>query len=123
MTYQLKQSEIAATRTELLAGQGGKCALCRLPVKRACLDHDHGTGAVRGVLCSGCNACLGKLENSYKRYGVQNLFAFCNGLAAYLQQHAFNITGFVHPLHKTDEEKRLARNAKARATRAAKKDL
>jgi len=42
---------------ELLASQGGKCAICRgrPKSKRLAVDHDHGTGAVRGLLCSRCN--------------------------------------------------------------------
>jgi len=41
----------------LLAAQGGRCAICRArpKSKRLAVDHDHGTGAVRGLLCSRCN--------------------------------------------------------------------
>lgn len=47
----------------LLAEQGGCCAICRRPPKRKRLvvDHDHVTGAVRGLLCVGCNIALGHL--------------------------------------------------------------
>ncbi|MGW2938084.1 endonuclease domain-containing protein [Streptomyces sp. NPDC001156] len=37
----------------LIAAQGGTCALCRNRPPTA-VDHDHATGAVRGVLCPGC---------------------------------------------------------------------
>jgi hypothetical protein len=94
--------------------------LCKLPLLKPVLDHDHGTGAVRGVLHNGCNAVLGKIENSYKRYGVRDLAAFLYGAAPYLQAHASNRTGLLHPTHKTEDEKREKRNAKARATRAAR---
>jgi hypothetical protein len=42
---------------ELLRLQGGKCAICRArpTSKRLAVDHDHKTGAVRGLLCSRCN--------------------------------------------------------------------
>jgi len=42
---------------ELLKRQGGKCAICRArpKSKRLAVDHDHGTGEVRGLLCSRCN--------------------------------------------------------------------
>lgn len=42
---------------ELLALQDGKCAICRArPRKtRLAVDHDHKTGAVRGLVCSNCN--------------------------------------------------------------------
>lgn len=41
----------------LLALQDGKCAICRArpKSKRLAVDHDHKTGAVRGLLCSRCN--------------------------------------------------------------------
>lgn len=41
----------------LLAAQGGRCAICRArpKSKRLAVDHDHKTGAVRGLLCSRCN--------------------------------------------------------------------
>jgi hypothetical protein len=43
--------------TELLAAQGGRCAICRAKPKskRLAVDHDHKSGAVRGLLCSRCN--------------------------------------------------------------------
>jgi len=47
----------AADYDALLAGQGGRCAICRgaPKSKRLAVDHDHGSGAVRGLLCSRCN--------------------------------------------------------------------
>lgn len=41
----------------LLKAQGGKCAICRVrpKTKRLAVDHDHQSGAVRGLLCSRCN--------------------------------------------------------------------
>lgn len=64
---------------------------------------------------------LGKIENNYKRYGVVNLSAFLQGTAAYLQRHTTNHTGYLHPTHKDDDERRELRNKRARAARAAKR--
>lgn len=64
---------------------------------------------------------LGKVENNAPRFGVYDLAAFGHGLAQYLQKHATNITGMTHPTHKTEDEKRVARNTKARKTRATAK--
>jgi hypothetical protein len=59
---------------ELLAKQGGKCAICKLNTpgslsndgknKDWSLDHDHVTGKVRGFLCNGCNRGIGFLKDS-----------------------------------------------------------
>lgn len=116
----LKTTEVAKCRTELLASQGARCALCKLPcsAEQSVLDHDHSTGAIRATLHRSCNALLGKVENNYKRYGVPNLAAFCNGLASYLQTHTTNRTGLFHPTHRTEDEKRIRRNKAARARRA-----
>jgi len=47
---------------ELLADQGGGCAICGEPPADGVslhVDHDHDTGAVRGLLCMRCNNALG----------------------------------------------------------------
>src|SRR6266566_6647193 len=57
----------------LLASQNGKCAIClkdfswvkrqnNNPVRNLCVDHDHTTGSIRGLLCLKCNGLLGRLE-------------------------------------------------------------
>ncbi len=46
----------------LVDGQGGLCAICREREAQH-VDHDHMTGAVRGVLCFPCNAALGQLKD------------------------------------------------------------
>lgn len=59
----------------LLNSQDGKCAICLEEIKdtsvgkddtrrRACLDHDHQTGKVRGLLCAKCNKAIGLLRDS-----------------------------------------------------------
>ena len=57
---------------ELKRGQEGICAICRKPetfiVKGKaidlCVDHDHTTGLVRGLLCMSCNQGLGYFKDS-----------------------------------------------------------
>lgn len=48
--------------------QGGVCSICRLPQSDSrkttlCVDHNHQTGEVRGLLCSDCNVAIGLLKD------------------------------------------------------------
>jgi len=46
----------------MLAEQGGGCAVDKTHKMRGSnwhIDHDHRTGAVRGILCGNCNKALG----------------------------------------------------------------
>ena len=47
---------------EILAAQNGRCAICCAPAPERLasmhLDHDHGTGQIRGFLCLDCNQGL-----------------------------------------------------------------
>lgn len=65
---------------ELLAKQQGKCAICSGPPLKGeslCVDHDHKTGAVRGLLCKGCNVGIGKLGDSVE--GLKKALAYLMG--------------------------------------------
>lgn len=63
--YKLEMAEHDA----LLAAQDGKCAVCKQPPSKAnsrahwgeklCVDHDHVTGKIRGLLCNDCNLMVG----------------------------------------------------------------
>jgi hypothetical protein len=50
-----------------LVSQGGGCAICGATAnphgKSLCVDHDHRTGRVRGLLCDSCNKALGLLKD------------------------------------------------------------
>jgi len=46
--------------------QDGRCAICRkyLDDCTACVDHDHETGDIRGILCTQCNSGLGMFKDN-----------------------------------------------------------
>ncbi len=74
---------------EMLAAQGGGCAICKGVTTRTnwrsgkpdalVVDHDHETGATRGVLCSACNRAIGMLGDDPARL---------RAAADYLDRHA-----------------------------------
>ncbi len=55
---------------KLLEKQGGKCAICYIAPDTKqrygvlCVDHNHSTGEVRGLLCTRCNVGLGLFQDS-----------------------------------------------------------
>lgn len=50
----------------ILESQSGRCAICDSgdPGKTWCVDHDHESGAIRGVLCWHCNVGLGHFRDN-----------------------------------------------------------
>lgn len=69
----------------LLLSQGGVCAICEAPepqnhrLSHLCVDHDHGTGAVRGLLCNTCNRAVGFIRDNPDR---------AKRMMDYLQHHS-----------------------------------
>ncbi len=57
----------ADTYFQMLKAQNHKCAICEtaqaVEGRRFCVDHDHKTGKVRGVLCQPCNTALGLFKD------------------------------------------------------------
>lgn len=65
-TYNLTPDEYFT----MLENQGGGCKLCgRRPngKNKLPIDHNHKTGAVRGILCTPCNRALGILEDNMEK--------------------------------------------------------
>ena len=67
---------------KMFDNQNGKCAICgsletgRGKTNKFCIDHDHKTGKVRGLLCRNCNVLLGKLSDS---------IGLCQNIITYLK--------------------------------------
>ena len=125
----IKTSEVASTRAAILKAQGYKCALCGASLKSGAkkdpvLDHCHTNGHLRGVLCRNCNQMEGKVKTSATRaVGAVRAKDWLRSLVDYLDRHEEPQVPLLHPTHKTEEEKRLARNKKARERRAKLKAM
>jgi len=61
----------------LLAVQAGMCAICHKPMVKPCVDHDHDSGRVRGLLCHSCNNLLGLADDSPERLENAKQYLLC----------------------------------------------
>jgi hypothetical protein len=69
--------------------QGGRCAICRRATgrtRRLCVDHDHKTGKVRGLLCRPCNSMLGHLRDDPDAFRRAALYLEATPWVRYLRQ-------------------------------------
>lgn len=58
--FKVTKEEAAA----LLKAIEGRCSICgNTWSKKLCIDHDHRTGRIRGVLCHNCNVVLGFVDD------------------------------------------------------------
>ena len=68
ITYGLGSDEFQL----LVEAQNNRCAICNQPetatrrgkTRTLCVDHNHKTGAIRGLLCNRCNTALGLIDDS-----------------------------------------------------------
>ncbi len=90
--YQL-QKKFGLSRAEyerMLRQQGGACAICGSfdPGTNAkgqfCVDHDHATGEVRGLLCNRCNTGLGAFKDDPQ--SLLNAAAYLEGTMKFTAQ-------------------------------------
>jgi hypothetical protein len=76
---------------ELLDAQDGGCAICgKAPRAGSSLhvDHDHGTGRVRALLCFDCNAGLGKFGDDHRRLQAAIGYLLDHRLGDLIAEHA-----------------------------------
>lgn len=62
---------------DLKTNQDNRCAICKnVFIKTPCVDHNHETSKVRGLLCNNCNTAIGFLKDNPQ---------FCRNAAIYLE--------------------------------------
>ena len=65
----LKEHDITEEHYQKIhAKQDGMCLICKVEMsvddRRWCIDHDHDTKEIRGLLCRLCNCGLGNFKDS-----------------------------------------------------------
>lgn len=84
--YDLKASYGATPEqtAAILAWAGGPCSACGKQLIKfgtglddACIDHDHSTEVVRGLVCGACNRALGLVKDSIEH--LRRLEAYLQG--------------------------------------------
>jgi len=116
----LKLKDIPDLRNKIAKEQDGKCWLCDIDLAMVipCLDHNHETGHIRGVLCGNCNGIEGKIHNLARRAKRDKTkYDFVAKVLSYWNHFSACQRKEIHPTHLTDDEKRLRRNKKARNRR------
>lgn len=61
-TYGLIEDDLIALKKK----SNGKCMICDKKTTKLNIDHDHSTGKVRGLLCTGCNSGLGGFRDNIR---------------------------------------------------------
>ena len=127
MDQRITIAQIGPVRDVLQSRQGGKCLLCGgtfhgAGAKTPALDHDHITGSIRDVLCIWCNSREGKVFNLARTAKKADPLGWLKLLVEYLEKHKVSQHKLRHPTHKTESEKRVIRNKKARKARAARRE-
>ena len=122
----LKTAQIAGIRSAIAEKrQSNRCPLCERAFGSrviACLDHDHVTGLVRGVLCKNCNGVEGKIKSLAVRGRMSlSMTKYLQNVSEYWEFYSTDRTGLLHPVHLTPSEKVEKRKLKAKKLRAAKR--
>jgi hypothetical protein len=82
---------------EMFNSQGGVCAICKFPCvsgDKLCVDHNHTTGEVRGLLCRSCNLAVAAVGESE---------VLIYSLLYYIQQHNEKVQVPIRPSLKSKE--------------------
>ena len=63
----------------LMKEQDGRCVICHRILDPPCVDHDHKTNKVRGLLCNTCNSGLGLFRDSIRNLASTIVYLEDNG--------------------------------------------
>jgi len=75
LTRSLKRNNLTLDQYHAMSeSQDFSCAICGDDRRRLRIDHDHGDGHVRGLLCDGCNSGLGSFRDSRRRLGRAQVY-------------------------------------------------
>ena len=120
----LKVNQVQQIRNEIINIQNNICPLCENEIQSPTLDHyhskkQHGSGLVRGVICSTCNRMTGVIENNFVRNCIPYSYGpdFLRKLADYLEKHRYP---FLYPTEKP-KPKKLSKNSYNKLCKEIKK--
>lgn len=91
----------------LVAAAGGLCAVCQQPPRESkalCIDHDHVTGVVRGLLCQDCNLGIGQLRDDPEL--LDRAAAYLRAGSVLPEALAFTVDPTTHGSRRTDIRRR-----------------
>jgi hypothetical protein len=114
----LSSSKLAKYREENLPMD---CPIMQNGCCRPCVDHNHSTGLVRGVVSMEGNTLLGRIENSFRRFGTSTelpLSGVLRNIADYLDAGDKDI---LHPVGVNQLSRRFSRQALADQSLTLKK--
>ncbi len=116
-------------KLQLIRKQKGKCPISgrSLTLSNSVLDHCHEHGHIRAALPRGVNGIEGRITKLISRFAgagdTDSIIKFLRNLADFLEWHKVPRTEWIYPTHKTADEKREARNKKARLAYKRSKKL
>ena len=91
----LKYSQLPQYRKKNLPK---KCPIMETGCFNPCVDHNHETGMIRGVISMEANTFLGRVENSFKRFGTSSTIGLpkvLRNIADYIER---GDTKYLHPV-------------------------
>lgn len=122
------------TITLLKRDQNMCCAICGRPIDLKVrgnksdyvVDHNHETGAIRGILHRSCNSAEGKVLKAAGSWGAKDCsitasIEWLRKMLAYHDHHEQNPSIYIYPAHKTEAEKLLIAKKKRREADARRR--